>query len=179
MPLPEQDRGRWDRLLIRRGLAALARAEALGGAEGAYALQAALAACHARARRAADTDWGRIAGLYDRLRGGDAVAGGRAEPRRGARHGVRAGGRAGAAGGAQATPALRGYAPLPAARGDFLLRAGRPGEARAAFERAAALTRNERERAFLLARAAACGGGEGSVKESHLWLQSQRLTALC
>ena len=66
MPLPEQNRARWDRLLIRRGLAALARAEALGGADGPYALQAALAACHARAPRAEETDWRRIAGLYDR-----------------------------------------------------------------------------------------------------------------
>ena len=92
VPLPEQNRARWDRLLIRRGLAALERAERLGGAGGPYALQAALAACHARARNAEETDWRRIAALYDALRAVDALAGGRAEPGRRPQHGLRAGG---------------------------------------------------------------------------------------
>jgi RNA polymerase sigma factor (sigma-70 family) len=158
VPLTEQNRARWDQLLIRRGLAALARAEALGGADGPYALQAALAACHARARRAGDTDWARIAGLYDRLRAvmpspvvdlNRAVAYSMAfGPEAGLRLVDEIAGHA----------ALRNYAPLPAARGDFLFRAGRLPEARAAFESAASLTRNARERAFLLARAAACSG---------------------
>jgi RNA polymerase sigma factor (sigma-70 family) len=156
VPLTHQDRARWDRLLIRRGLAALAQAEALGGAEGPYALQAALAACHARARRMEETDWPRIAGLYDRLLA--------AQPspvvalNRAIAHGMAFGPAAGlrlveeVAGAA----ALRGYAPLPAARADLLLRAGRRPEARAEFTRAADLTANARERAFLLKRAAAC-----------------------
>ena len=128
-----------------------------GRGGGPYALQAALAACHARARRAEETDWRRIAALYDRLRAAGAVAGRRAEPGGGAQHGLRAGGGAGA-GRRGADDALAGYAPLPAARGDFLLRAGRAEEARAEFRRAAELSRNARERAFLLGRAAACEG---------------------
>lgn len=156
IPLPEQDRTRWDRLLIRRGLAALARAEALGGAEGPYALQAALAACHARARDAAETDWGRIASLYDRLLAvmpSPVVALNRAVA-----HGMAHGPEAGLALLAPLADErlLRGYAPLPAAMGDCLFRAGRRTEARRAFVDAAALAGNARERAFLLARAAAC-----------------------
>jgi RNA polymerase sigma factor (sigma-70 family) len=157
VPLTEQNRSRWDGLLIRRGLAALERAEALGGARGPYALQAALAACHARARRAEDTDWRRIAGLYDTLR--DVMPSPVVDLNRAVAHSMAFGPGAGLAlldaiddGGA-----LRHYAPLPAARGDFLFRAGRLAEARVQFERAAALTRNEREKAFLLGRAAACG----------------------
>jgi RNA polymerase sigma factor (sigma-70 family) len=156
IPLPEQNRARWDQLLIRRGLEALARAEALGG-DGAYALQAALAACHARARHWADTDWTRIAALYDRLR---AVASSPVvELNRAIAHGMAFGPETGLRlldeiAGAEA---LRGYAPLPAARGDLLFRAGRLAEARAEFEGAARLTRNAREAAFLLARAEACG----------------------
>jgi RNA polymerase sigma factor (sigma-70 family) len=156
IPLTEQDRGRWDWLLIRRGLEALARAEALGG-DGPYVLQAALAACHARARRAADTDWVRIAALYDRLRA--AMPSPVVDLNRAIAHSMAFGPEAGLrlleeiAG----VEALRSYAPLPAARGDFLFRAGRLAEARTAFEAAAALTRNEREKAFLLARADACG----------------------
>ncbi len=157
VPLTEQDRSRWDQLLIRRGLDALARAEALGG-DGPYVLQAALAACHARARRAADTDWPRIAALYDRLR---VVAPSPVvDLNRAIAHGMAFGPEAGLrlvdeiAG----ADALRHYAPLPAARGDFLFRAGRLAEARSEFEAAAALTRNVRERAFLLARADACDG---------------------
>ncbi len=156
VPLLEQDRRRWDRLLIRRGLAALARAEALGGADGPYALQAALAACHARAMRAEDTDWPRIAGLYDRL--GRVAPSPVVELNRAMAHGMAFGPEAGLAllEPLSEAPALRAYALLPAARGDLLLRAGRPAEARPHFERAAALSRNARESAFLAARAAAC-----------------------
>jgi len=161
IPLAEQDRARWDQLLIHRGLDALARAEALGTADedmrGAYALQAALAACHARARRAADTDWPRIAALYDRLR--MVMPSPVVDLNRAIAHSMAFGPETGLrlldeiAG----IAALRSYAPLPAARGDFLFRAGRLAEARPEFEAAAALTRNAREAAFLLARADACG----------------------
>ena len=158
VPLTEQNRARWDRLLIRRGLDALERAEALGGASGPYALQAALAACHARARRAEDTDWRRIAALYDRL--GEAMPSPVVELNRAVAHSMAFGPEAGLKliDGLAGAPQLRGYAPLPAARGDFLFRAGRLADARIEFERAADLTRNEREKAFLLARASACGG---------------------
>jgi RNA polymerase sigma factor (sigma-70 family) len=154
--LTEQDRSRWDRLLIRSGLDALARAEALGGADGPYALQAALAACHARAAQAADTDWPRIAALYDRLRA--VMPSLVVDLNRAIAHSMAFGPEAGLrlvdeiAGAA----ALSHYAPLPAARGDFLFRAGRLAEARSEFRAAAALTRNLAERAFLLARADAC-----------------------
>jgi predicted RNA polymerase sigma factor len=155
VPLTEQDRARWDQLLIRRGLAALAKAEALGGADGPYALQAAIAACHARARRAGDTDWRGIASLYDRL--GDAMRSPVVELNRAVAHSMAFGPDAGLEIVEAIGPdALRGYAPLPAARGDFLFRAGRASEAKAEFEAAAALTRNERERQFLLDRAEAC-----------------------
>jgi RNA polymerase sigma factor (sigma-70 family) len=156
VPLTEQNRAHWDRLLIRRGLDALARAEALGGADGPYALQAALAACHARAHRAEDTDWHRIAGLYDRL--GEVMASPVVELNRAVAHSMAFGPEAGLrlVDAVASDAALRNYAPLPAARGDFLFRAGRLEEAREAFEAAAGLTRNERERAFLLSRAAAC-----------------------
>jgi len=156
VPLTEQNRGRWDRLLIRRGLDALARAEALGGASGPYALQAALAACHARAATAEDTDWPRIASLYDTLR--TVMPSPVVDLNRAVAHSMAFGPDAGLAlvAGLEEEAALATYAPLPAAKGDFLFRAGRRGEARAEFERAASLTRNARERAFLLARAAAC-----------------------
>jgi RNA polymerase sigma factor (sigma-70 family) len=155
IPLTEQDRGRWDHLLIDRGLDALARAEALRGA-GSYVLQAALAACHARARRAADTDWPRIAALYDRLR--VLTPSPVVDLNRAIAHSMAFGPEAGLRLVDQIADAaaMRGYAPLPAARGDFLFRAGRLAEARSEFEAAAALTRNVRERAFLLARAEAC-----------------------
>jgi RNA polymerase sigma factor (sigma-70 family) len=159
IPITEQDRARWDRLLISHGLDALARAEALGpkvGDAGPYVLQAALAACHARARRAADTDWPRIAALYDRLR---VVAPSPVvDLNRAIAHSMAFGPEAGLtlvdeiAG----AGALRDYAPLPAARGDFLFRVGRLVEARSEFKAAAALTRNAREKAFLLARADRC-----------------------
>jgi RNA polymerase sigma factor (sigma-70 family) len=156
VPLPEQNRARWDQLLIRRGLDALARAEALGGANGPYALQAALAACHARARKAEDTDWSKIAVLYDRL--AQVMPSPVVELNRAVAHSMAFGPEAGLKLVDEIAEAavLRNYAPLPAARGDFLFRAGRLEEARDQFEAAAQLTRNERERAFLLARAAAC-----------------------
>lgn len=152
--LLEQDRGCWDARLIRSGLAALARADALGG-DGPYALQAALAACHARASRAADTDWKRIAELYDRL--GAAMPSPVIELNRAIAHGMAFGPQVGLRLLEGVGEALRGYAPLPAARGDLLFRLGRMAEARAAFAAAAALTRNGRERAFLLSRAESCG----------------------
>jgi RNA polymerase sigma factor (sigma-70 family) len=156
VPLTEQDRARWDRLLIRRGLDMLARAEAVDG-DAPYVLQAALAACHARARRAADTDWPRIAALYDRLR--MVMPSPVVDLNRAIAHSMAFGPEAGlqlvdAIAGAGA---LSDYAPLPAARGDFLFRAGRFAEARSEFEAAAGLTRNAREAAFLQARADACG----------------------
>ncbi len=160
VPLPEQDRSRWDQLLIRRGLDALARAEALAGppeARGPYLLQGALAACHARARRAAETDWPRIAALYDRLR--VVTPSPVVDLNRAVAHSMAFGPEAGLRLLAEIdAAALRSYAPLPAARGDFLFRAGRRSEARSEFEAAAALTRNARERAYLLARATACDG---------------------
>lgn len=157
IPLPEQNRARWDRLLIRRGLTALEHAEALGGANGPYALQAALAACHARARKAEETDWARIAALYDTLR--EVMPSPVVDLNRAVAHSMAFGPEVGLALLAEldAAGTLRGYAPLPAARGDFLFRAGRLAEALEAFDQAAALSRNEREKAFLLGRAAACG----------------------
>ncbi|MDP3862167.1 MAG: sigma factor, partial [Phaeovulum sp.] len=158
VPLTRQNRAAWDWLLIRRGLAGLARAEALGGARGPYALQAAIAACHASARRPEATDWGRIAGLYDALQAVQPSP--VVDLNRAVAHSMAFGAEAGLVllAKIEAEPALGNYAPLHAAKGDFLLRAHRPAEARAAFERAVALSRNAREKAFLLARAGACGG---------------------
>jgi RNA polymerase sigma-70 factor (ECF subfamily) len=157
--LLEQNRARWDRLLIRRGLAALDRAESLGGAAGPYALQAAIAACHARALTAAATDWVRILSLYDRL----AVVAPSpvVELNRAVARGMALGPAAGLefVDALVAEPTLKNYHLLPSVRGDLLEKLGRLEEARAEFERAAALTRNERERALLLARAAGIGGG--------------------
>ncbi|HEX6651820.1 MAG TPA: DUF6596 domain-containing protein [Thermoleophilaceae bacterium] len=150
--LLDQDRARWDRLLIRRGLAALERSDELGGSLGPYSLQAAIAACHATARRAEDTDWDRIVALYDALAEltrspvvelnravAIAMAG---EPDAGLEivDELVAGG------------ALDGYHLLPAVRGDLLEKLGRPDEARAEFELAASMTRNARERDQLLIR---------------------------
>jgi RNA polymerase sigma-70 factor (ECF subfamily) len=152
--LLEQDRRRWDRLLIRRGLAALARAEELGG--GTYTLQAAIAACHARARTAEETDWSLIATLYARLA---ALA---PSPVVELNRAVAVSMADGPAAGLTVLdalltePSLRNYHLLPTVRGDFLMKLGRKPEARAEFERAASLTRNERERILLLSRAAAC-----------------------
>ena len=154
--LPDQNRALWDRLLIRRGLTALDHAVSLGGADGPYALQAALAACHARARTAAETDWRKIAALYDRLR--IALPSPVVELNRAVAHSMAFGPEAGLAllDELQRAESLQNYAPLPAARGDFLFRASRLTEARSQFERAAELTRNEGERTFFRKRAAAC-----------------------
>jgi RNA polymerase sigma factor (sigma-70 family) len=156
IPLTVQNRALWDRLLIRRGLDALARAEALGGADGPYALQAALAACHARARTAEETDWPRIAELYDRLR--TVMPSPVVDLNRAVAHSMAFGPEAGLAllADLEGAPSLQAYAPLPAAKGDFLFRAGRMAEARIEFERAAALSRNGPEREFLLKRAEEC-----------------------
>jgi RNA polymerase sigma factor (sigma-70 family) len=157
VPITEQNRARWDQLLIRRGLNALRRAEALGGGSGPYALQAALAACHARARTAEETDWKRIAALYDALR--EIMPTPVVDLNRAVAHSMAFGPEVGLTlvNEIDRAAALRNYAPMPAAKGDFLYRAGRLAEAKVEFERAAALTRNERERTFLLRRAAACG----------------------
>ena len=154
--LLDQDRGRWDHVLIRRGLAALDRAERLGGALGPYALQAAIAACHARARAAADTDWPRIAALYDAL--AQLAPSPVVELNRAVAVGMAFGPAAGLelADALVAEPSLARYHLLPSVRGDLLAKVGRREEARREFARAAALTRNARERALLLDRAAAC-----------------------
>jgi predicted RNA polymerase sigma factor len=156
VPLPEQNRGRWDQLLIRRGFTALLRAERLGGSPGPYVLQAALAACHARAKTAADTDWEQIAALYQALAAlapspvvelNRAVAVAMADsPERGLE----------IIDGLAAKPALAGYHHLPSVRGDLLVRVGRYAEAAEEFRRAASLTRNTPERTVLLKRAAEC-----------------------
>jgi RNA polymerase sigma-70 factor (ECF subfamily) len=157
--LPDQDRARWDRLLIRRGLEALACAERLGGALGPYALQAAIAACHARARTAQETDWARIAALYD------ALAQLAPSPVVELNRAVALAMAFGPAAGLElvdeiaAEPALDGYHLLPSVRGDLLAKLGHFDEARAEFERAASLTANARERGLMLERAAACAQG--------------------
>lgn len=155
--LLEQDRARWDQILIRRGLAALAEAEALGGASGSYALQAAIAACHARALRAADTEWPRIASLYDELAIGGIVADRRTQSCGGSRHAGWAGRGPRLIEPLMELPLLRNYHLLPSVRGDFLSRLGRFDEAREEFARAAEMTQNVRERELLLKRA----GGQG------------------
>ncbi|MGI8620024.1 MAG: RNA polymerase sigma factor [Gemmatimonadaceae bacterium] len=154
--LLEQDRGRWDYLLIRRGLAALARAETLSDARGPYTLQAAIAACHARAHTADETDWQAIAALYGEL--ARVTPSPIVELNRAVAVGMAFGPDAGLelADSLQSEPTLKNYHPLPAVRGEFLRQLGRFGEAREELERAAALTRNARERAVLLARAANC-----------------------
>jgi RNA polymerase sigma-70 factor (ECF subfamily) len=154
--LLDQDRARWDQLLIRRGLAALERAEGLGGALGPYALQAAIAACHVRARTAAETDWARIAALYE------ALAQRAPSPVVDLNRAVAVAMAFGPAAGLElvdalsSEPSLKSYHLVPSVRGDFLRKLDRFDEARAEFERAASLTRNARERALLLERAAAC-----------------------
>jgi len=157
--LLDQDRARWDRMLIGRGLAALARGEALARAAasaGPYLLQAAIAACHARAATADATDWKRIATLYDTL--ALATASPIVELNRGVAHAMASGPAAGLAivDALRGDDRLAGYHLLPSVRGDLLFKLGRRDEARPEFERAAALTRNRRERELLLARAAAC-----------------------
>src|SRR5438552_3259352 len=154
--LLDQDRAHWDRLLIRRGLAALERAEQLGGALGPYALQAAIAACHARARIPGETDWTRITALYDAL--AQLTPSPVVELNRAVAVGMAFGPAAGLeiVDALTSEPLLEGYHLLPSARGDLLTKLGRLDEARAEFERAALLTRNARERELLLGRAAAC-----------------------
>jgi RNA polymerase sigma factor (sigma-70 family) len=154
--LLEQNRARWDWLLIRRGLAALARAESLGGALGPYALQAAIAACHARARTPEETDWERIAALYDAL--AELSPSPVVELNRAVAVAMAFGPAAGLelVDGLTDEPTLKGYHLLSSVRGDLLFKLNRLGEARAEFERAADLTRNARERELLLARAEAC-----------------------
>jgi RNA polymerase sigma factor (sigma-70 family) len=151
--LLDQDRGRWDQLLIRRGLAALERAEKLGSGVGRYTLQAAIAACHARARTAAETDWPRIAALYTTLT--QLMPSPVVELNRAVAVSMASGPEAGLeiVDMLRAEPSLKGYHLLPSVRGDLLARLGRIDEARAEFERAASLTRNARERELLLARA--------------------------
>ena len=154
--LLDQNRARWDQLLIRRGLAALERAEAMGAEHGPYLLQAAIAACHARARTAEETDWSRIVSLYDKLA---RVA---PSPIVELNRAVAISMASGPAAGLQAVdalasdPVLENYHLLPSVRGDLLYKLGRFVEAREEFERAASMTRNVRERALLLERAASC-----------------------
>jgi predicted RNA polymerase sigma factor len=155
--LLDQDRSRWDRLLVGRGLAALARARSLSGPPGPYTLQAEIAACHARARTAGEIDWAAVATLYDalaRIAPSPVV-----ELNRAVAVSMALGPGAGLAlvDALTGDPALVGYHLLPSVRGDLLLKLGRSEEARAEFERAARLTENARERRLLLDRARACG----------------------
>jgi RNA polymerase sigma factor (sigma-70 family) len=152
-----QNRGRWSQLLIRRGLAALERAEALGGALGPYALQAAIAACHARARTAEETDWARIVALYDAL--SQLVPSPVVELNRAVAVSMAFGPAAALelVNALSDEPRLKGYHLLPSVRGDLLEKLGRFDEARIEFSRAAGLAQNARERALLLGRVAACG----------------------
>jgi RNA polymerase sigma factor (sigma-70 family) len=155
--LLDQDRSRWDRVLIRRGLAALERAEQLRAPLGPYALQAAIAACHARAAAADDTDWTRITALYDAL--AQVTPSPVVEVNRAVAYAMAFGPAAGLeiVDAVASEGALQAYHLLPTVRGDFLYKLGRRDEARREFERAASLTRNTRERALLLRRAAECG----------------------
>jgi len=166
--LLDQDRARWDHLLIRRGLAALERAEALGGALGPYALQAAIAACHARALTPADTDWARIAALYDAL--SQLAPSPVVELNRAVAVAMAFGPAAGLelVDALTSEPALEGYHLLPSVRGDLLTKLGRYEEARVELERAASLTRNARERELLLDRAAACARASSDASASLL-----------
>jgi RNA polymerase sigma-70 factor, ECF subfamily len=154
--LLNQNRSRWDQLLIRRGLAALGRAESLGGAKGSYARQAAIAACHARARTPEETDWSRISALYAELSA--LTPSPVIELNRAVAVGMAFGAAAGLAVADRlvSEPSLRSYHLLPTVRGDLLAKLGRSAEARAEFERAAALTRNTREKALLMQRASEC-----------------------
>lgn len=162
--LLDQDRGRWDPLLIQRGLAALARAESLAKPLGPYTLQAAIVACHARARAASQTDWPKIVALYDALFevGGSPIV----ELNRAVAVGMAFGPAAGLelVDELMDEPALRGYHLLPSVRADLLLKMDRCTEARAEFERAASLAQNTRERDLLVARANACTGEGGARK---------------
>jgi len=154
--LLDQNRGLWDQLLIRRGLAALERAEKLAGARGPYALQAAIAACHARARTPEETNWPRIVALYEAL--GQLTPSPVVELNRAVAVAMAFGPAAGLeiVDVLVSEPSLRSYHLLPSVRGDFLFKLGRFAEAQTEFERAVSLTRNAREREFLLDRARAC-----------------------
>ena len=160
--LLDQNRALWDQLLIRRGLAALERAEKLGGGLGPYALQAAIAACHARSVGPEQTDWARIVALYDAL--AQLTPSPIVELNRAVAVAMAFGPAAGLelVDALTAEPSLGGYHLLPSVRGDLLKKLGRFDEARAEFERAAAMTRNARERALLLDRAAQCAHGSKS-----------------
>jgi RNA polymerase sigma-70 factor, ECF subfamily len=157
--LLDQNRARWDQLLIRRGRQALGRAQSLTSEPGPYQLQAAISACHARARVGEDTDWPRIAELYDvlSLQAASPVV----ELNRAVALAMAYGPQAGLdlVDQLAAVPSMQEYHLLPSVRGDLLAKLGRPAEARREFERAAALTGNERERTLLLARAAECLAG--------------------
>jgi predicted RNA polymerase sigma factor len=155
IPLLEQNRGRWDQLLIQRGFAALLRADKLGGALGPYRLQAAIAACHAQARNPEDTDWERIAALYDAL--AQLTPSPIVELNRAVAVGMAFGPEAGLeiVEALTSEPSLKSYHLLPSVRGDLLAKLGRLDEACEEFARAASLTRNARERELLLERAAA------------------------
>ena len=161
IPLMEQNRARWDHLLVRRGLEALAKAEGLGKALGPYALQAAIAACHARARAPEETDWQRITALYDAL--SEIAPSPIVELNRAVALSFAFGPAAALAVVDELAdePSLKGYHLLPAVRGDLLRRLERFDEARREFQRAAELTRNEKEKALLLERAASCVWGKG------------------
>jgi predicted RNA polymerase sigma factor len=163
--LLDQNRAHWDQLLIRRGLAALDRAERLGGMQGPYALQAAIAACHARALTPEETGWARIVALYVAL--AQLAPSPVVELNRMVAVAMAFGSAAGLelVDGLTAEPSLRGYHLLPSVRGDLLKKLGRFDEARAEFERAAALTRNARERELLLDRARACAGSSAPPAE--------------
>jgi predicted RNA polymerase sigma factor len=157
--LLDQDRARWDHILIRRGLAALARAGNLGGALGPYAVQAAIAACHARARTAEETDWRQVLALYDAL--AELMPSPVVELNRAVALTMAFGPKAGLAlvDELASEPSLKAYHLLPSVRGDLLFKLGRFADARGEFERAAALTQNVRERELLLRRAGMCGNG--------------------
>src|SRR6202521_5020351 len=165
--LLDQNRAHWDQLLIRRGFAALDRAERLGGMRGPYALQAAIAACHARALTAEETDWARIVALYEAL--AQLVPSPVVELNRAVAVAMAFGPAAGRelVDGLTAEPSLRVYHLLPSVRGDLLKKLGRFDEARAEFERAAKLTRNARERELLLDRARACADSSAPPAEPH------------
>lgn len=162
--LNDQNRAHWDQLLIRRGLAALERAEGLGSALGPYTLQAAIAACHARARTPAETDWARIVTFYE------ALSQVMPSPVVGLNRAVAVAMTVGPAAGLElvdglaSEPALRNYHLLPSVRGDFLFKLGRFDEARGEFERAAGLARNGRERELLLDRVRACAHGSAPAQ---------------
>ena len=155
--LLDQDRSRWDQLLIRRGLSALDRAEKLGGMLGPYALQAAIAACHARARTPEETDWERIVALYDAQATAPSPV---VELNRAVAVAIAFGAAAGLelVDAMTSEPSLRSYHHLPSVRGELLVKLGRRDEAAAAFKRAASLTRNRSVRRLLQERAAACTG---------------------